>query len=56
MSSGLNISIVVEICFDEKSATTIEIAEDALGDEVYYNYLKMGRKLVAENDLDEERM
>jgi uncharacterized phage-associated protein len=47
--------IVVEIFLDEKSATNIEIVEDALGDEVYYNYLKMGRKLVDESILDEER-
>jgi hypothetical protein len=48
--------ILVEIFLDEKSAANIEIAEDALGDEVYYNYLKMGRKLVDENELDEERV
>jgi hypothetical protein len=41
---------------DEKKATNIEIAEDALGDEVYYNYLKVGRKLIDENILDEERV
>ncbi len=46
---------VVEIFLDEKSATNIEIVEDALGDEVYYNYLKMGRKLVDDSILDEER-
>ncbi len=46
----------IEIVLDEKSATNIEIAEDALGDEVYYNYLKIGRKLIDENDLNEERV
>ncbi len=41
---------------DEKKATNIEIAEDALGDEVYYHYLKTSRKLIDETDLDEERV
>ncbi|CAF4259670.1 unnamed protein product, partial [Rotaria sordida] len=41
---------------DEKSACNIEIAEDALGDEIYYNYIKIGRKLAEEQDLDEERI
>jgi hypothetical protein len=36
--------------------TNIEIAEDALGDEVYYNFLKIGQKIVDETDLDEERV
>ncbi|CAF4301007.1 unnamed protein product, partial [Rotaria sordida] len=45
-----------EIMLDEKSACNIEIAEDALGDEIYYNYMKIGRKLAEEQDLDEERM
>ncbi len=45
-----------EILLDEKSASNVEIAEDALGDEVYYSYSKTGRKLLDENDLDEERM
>ncbi|CAF0789998.1 unnamed protein product [Adineta ricciae] len=44
-----------KIMLDEKTATTIEIAEDALGDEVYYNYTKMGRKLVDESDIDDDR-
>ena len=35
---------------------SVEIAEDALGDEVYYNYLKTSRKLTDETDLDEERV
>ncbi|CAF3539975.1 unnamed protein product [Rotaria socialis] len=39
-----------------KSSTNIEIAEDALGDEVYYNYLKVGGKLDDETYLDEERV
>ncbi len=30
--------------------------EDALGDEVYYGHLKLDRKLLDENDLDEERV
>ncbi|CAF1487785.1 unnamed protein product, partial [Rotaria sordida] len=45
-----------EIMLDEKSACNIEIAEDALGDEIYYNYMKIGRKLAEEQDLDEERI
>lgn len=36
--------------------SSIEIAEDALGDEVYYNHLKTSRKLTDETDLDEERV
>jgi len=56
LSFQLKYFILVEIFLDEKSASNIEIAEDALGDEVYYNYLKMGRKLVDENELDEERV
>jgi uncharacterized phage-associated protein len=51
-----NIFVIVEIFLDEKSANNVEIAEDALGDEVYYNYLKVGRKLIDENILDEERV
>jgi len=47
---------LLEITLSEKRATHIEIAEDALGDEVYYNYLKLTRKLVDEVDLDEERV
>lgn len=46
----------LEINLDEKKATLIEISEDAFGDEVYYNYLKLNRKLVDETDLDEERV
>jgi len=46
----------LEISLNEKYITIIEIAEDALGDEVYYNHLKLGRKLVDETDLDEERV
>jgi len=34
----------------------MEIAEDALGDEVYYNHLKVARKLLDETDVDEERV
>ncbi|CAF0751348.1 unnamed protein product [Adineta ricciae] len=41
---------------NEKLTSIIEIAEDALGDEVFYNHLKEGRKLVDEVDLDEERV
>ncbi|CAF3840513.1 unnamed protein product [Adineta steineri] len=41
---------------NEKYTSIIEIAEDALGDEVYYTHLKLGRKLVDETDLDEERV
>jgi hypothetical protein len=47
---------VLEIIVDEKKATFIEIVEDALGDEVYYGYLKLDRKLLDETDLDEERV
>lgn len=46
----------LEITVDEKKATHIEIAEDAFGDEVYYNYLKLNRKLIDDTDLDEERV
>ena len=49
------ICLRTEVMLDEKTATTIEIAEDALGDEVYYNYTKMGRKLVDESDIDDDR-
>ncbi|UJR33550.1 hypothetical protein I4U23_020992 [Adineta vaga] len=41
---------------NEKFTSIIEVAEDALGDEVFYNHLKEGRKLVDETDLDEERV
>ncbi len=46
----------LETVLDEKKVKNIEIAEDALGDEVYYNYLKSTRKLLDETDLDEERV
>ena len=46
----------LETEFDPKTATIIETVEDAIGDEVYYNHLKIDRKLVDEMDLDEERM
>ncbi|CAF1566383.1 unnamed protein product, partial [Rotaria sordida] len=45
-----------EITLDEKSASNIEIAEDALGDEIYYNYMKIGRKITEAGDIDEERI
>lgn len=45
-----------EILLEEKSMSSIETAEDALGDEVYYNHLKTSRKLTDETDLDEERV
>jgi hypothetical protein len=48
--------LFVEISVDEKYASNIEAAEDALGDEVYYNYLKFGRKLVDKPENDEERV
>lgn len=41
---------------EPKKVTIIEIAEDALGDEVYYNYLKINRKQYEDPDLDEERV
>lgn len=41
---------------DEKKVTIIEIAEDALGDEVYYTYLKSNRKQYEDPDIDEERV
>ncbi len=56
LSFDWNSLVRIEIVLDEKLATNIEIAEDALGDEVYYNYLKIGRKLIDENDLNEERV
>jgi hypothetical protein len=55
-SLKLNLSVAVEISVDEKSANTIEVAEDALGDDVYINYLKFGRKLVDKTENDEERV
>ncbi|CAF4410210.1 unnamed protein product [Rotaria socialis] len=45
-----------QIALDEKSATNIEIAEDALGDEVYYNFSKHGLQLIEEHELDEEQI
>ncbi len=56
LSFDWNSFVRIEIVLNEKSATNIEIAEDALGDEVYYNYLKIGRKLIDENVLNEERV
>ena len=47
---------LLEIEVNKIETTTIEIDEDALGDEVYYNHPKFGRKLVDETDLDEERI
>ncbi|CAF4710111.1 unnamed protein product, partial [Rotaria sp. Silwood2] len=47
---------VTEIKLDEKLATNIEIVEDQLGDEVYYNYVKTVRKSPEEHELDEERV
>jgi uncharacterized protein involved in high-affinity Fe2+ transport len=48
--------LYLEKVLDEKTITNIEIAEDGFGDEVYYNYLKVNRKLGDETDLDEERV
>jgi hypothetical protein len=48
--------VIVEIRVDEKYANNIEVAEDALGDEVYYSYLKFGRKIVDSTDNEEERV
>ncbi|CAF3534340.1 unnamed protein product [Rotaria sp. Silwood1] len=45
-----------EITLDDKAATTIEIIEDALGDEVYYHYAKIGRKFNEEQEIDEQRI
>ncbi|CAF3941979.1 unnamed protein product [Rotaria sp. Silwood2] len=45
-----------QIKLDEKSAANIEIVEDQLGDEVYYNYVKTVRKSPEEHELDEERV
>ncbi len=50
------INYFLEIVLCEKRATDIEIAEDAFGEEVYYNYSKLSRKLIDETDLDEERV
>ena len=47
---------LLEKTLDEKCMESIEISEDAIGDEVYYNYLKMGRKLIDDMVLDEEQM
>lgn len=49
-------ALVSETSLSEKATSIIEVAEDALGDEVYYNYSTVDRKLVDETDLDEERM
>ena len=51
-----SLSSSAEISLEEKSISSIEIAEDALGDEVYYTHLKTSRKLTDETDLDEERV
>jgi hypothetical protein len=45
-----------EISLDEKLASVIEIAEDAIGDEVYYTFLKTTNKLDEVTELDEERV
>ena len=52
----LNNCVIAEISVDDKYAGIIEVAEDALGDEVYYNYLKFGRKIVDSTENDEERV
>ncbi|CAF4817676.1 unnamed protein product [Rotaria sp. Silwood1] len=41
---------------DEKLANNIEIVEDALGDEVYYNCMRNAGKSTEEHDFDEERV
>ncbi|CAF0985618.1 unnamed protein product, partial [Rotaria sordida] len=48
--------IKYKISLDDKSATNIEIAEDALGDELYYNFLKLAEKVSDDTNLDEERV
>ena len=48
--------VLLEKNLHEKMMEQIEIGEDAIGDEVYYNYLKTGRKLVDDIVLDEEQM
>ncbi|CAF4848171.1 unnamed protein product, partial [Rotaria sp. Silwood1] len=45
-----------KILLHEKISIGIESAEDAFGDEVYYNFLKMNRKSADETGLDEERV
>ncbi|CAF3029659.1 unnamed protein product [Rotaria sp. Silwood2] len=45
-----------QIKLEEKFAANIEIVEDQLGDEVYYNYMKTVRKSPEEHELDEERV
>ena len=48
--------VIVEITVDEKSEKIIEIAEEAIGDEVYSNSLKFSRKSTDINEFDEERV
>ncbi|CAF1157757.1 unnamed protein product [Rotaria sp. Silwood1] len=43
-----------KISLDEKKSANIEIVEDALGDEVYFKFLKTGRQLVDNADLDDQ--
>ncbi|CAF4236589.1 unnamed protein product, partial [Rotaria sp. Silwood2] len=43
-----------KISLDEKKSANIEIVEDALGDEVYFKFLKTRRQLVDDADLDDE--
>ena len=40
---------------DSKSSTTIEATEDAIGDEVFYAYLKRNPKTVEDVDVDDEQ-
>ena len=48
--------IFLEIVLDDRVVANIEIAEDALGDEVYYHFWKTTRKSLEETELDEERV
>ena len=48
--------MIAEISVDEKYATTIETTEEAVGDEVCSNTLKLIRKSGDVNELDEERV
>jgi len=45
----------VEIGLDEKSAMNIELVEEALADDAYFNFITTGRKLVHSSSTTEDR-
>lgn len=44
-----------KIALDEKSSMNIEVAEEALGDDVYFNFITMGRSLYGSANSSEDR-